>query len=244
MALGHNGAIYVAMTSRAEPPSGPETDFLTVKVDIAGHELWSDRFGERNQTDDTVLAMGADERENVYVAGTARGLPGTLDAVKKSAVVISYDRTGHRRWLRGSMTETDRISAPWTAKVWTSGNTMLFGLATNAKGDRVTRAVFRYDDGSIAWTADYQNDIRADYADLAGEGGPAFACAVLNGGILTFRYVDENNPSQWIRAWRPAEAGPHVRVSFIHSPLLVSVACQATKIPGGPRHITLLAYKP
>jgi hypothetical protein len=75
-------------------------DFLTVKYDSSGQEMWKRRFDGGAHKDDSVVAVGVDARLNIYVMG--RSMERTLYRnvlVKNSDFrLVKYDKDGNLVW--------------------------------------------------------------------------------------------------------------------------------------------------
>lgn len=68
--IGPSGDIYVTGYSYL---AGQGNDFVTVRYDISGNEIWAVRFDGPASGDDKSLAMGVDPAGNIYVTGTSVG---------------------------------------------------------------------------------------------------------------------------------------------------------------------------
>lgn len=68
--LDTGGDIYVTGYSYL---SGSNNDFVTIRYDAAGTQIWAVRFDGPAGNDDKALAMGVDPTGNIYVAGTSKG---------------------------------------------------------------------------------------------------------------------------------------------------------------------------
>ena len=154
MALDRDGSIYVTGHSISKPASGPERDMLTAKISPQGVEVWTRRYGRNNQTDDSPCAISIDNGGNVYVVGSARGLPGTRDVHRTGCIAIKYDACGRVLSVRGTVEESDRLETVQKAMVSGNGESVACGLATDAKGNPTCRVVARDRSGLPKWSAD------------------------------------------------------------------------------------------
>lgn len=77
-------------------------DFLTVKFDNAGQELWAARFNGAANGNDQAKALAVDGQGNVYVTG--RGYLGASNwpsglVVDYAYTTVKYDAAGHQLWV-------------------------------------------------------------------------------------------------------------------------------------------------
>lgn len=89
LAVDGEGHIYLAGKS-----SGLETraDYLTVKYNPRGEEIWRRRFGLPGILEERPCGTGVDSEGNVYVSGTGR------DGVQDHYLTVKYDPAGELIW--------------------------------------------------------------------------------------------------------------------------------------------------
>lgn len=87
MTLDGSGNVYVTGTS--------DGDFLTVKYDQSGDEIWNARYDDPTQWVDTAAALDVDAQGNVYVVGTA-AMPWPP---WESFCLVKYDPSGFQQWV-------------------------------------------------------------------------------------------------------------------------------------------------
>ncbi|HRH67382.1 MAG TPA: hypothetical protein PLU53_13850, partial [Bacteroidia bacterium] len=93
MALGTNGAVYLACTSTEF--SGSSTFFRTVKYDNSGTFQWQRDFDLGNAGWNEALVITTDALDNCYTAGTCKNAPG---AAYYNVSVVSYTASGTYNW--------------------------------------------------------------------------------------------------------------------------------------------------
>jgi hypothetical protein len=93
------GNVYVTGQSQG---LGTGTDFVTIKYDSLGNQLWAIRFngpanGLDRPSDETGgKCMAIDQYANIYVAGISRGATSLNDYI-----AIMYDSAGIEQWVAG-----------------------------------------------------------------------------------------------------------------------------------------------
>jgi hypothetical protein len=136
---------------------GTGFDFLTIKYDGAGNELWVKRYSGAGENPDRAKAVAVDPGGNVYVAGTSY-TPGT----EEDFLIVKYSPTGGELWAakyRGSRDSNDDLKAMALNKsrevIVTGGSSM--------PADYVT---VKYDtDGNQIWASTF--DGPGHYFDFA-----------------------------------------------------------------------------
>ena len=74
--------------------AGTGHDYLTIKYNSSGTQLWAKRFDHLNHADDDPSDIGLDYAGNVYVTGTSHGFVG------KEYCTIKYSSTGDSLWFK------------------------------------------------------------------------------------------------------------------------------------------------
>jgi len=145
------GNVYV--TGNSGPEGGPY-DYVTVKYDRDGNELWVARYSSPGNADDQAKALVVDRWGNVYVAGTS-WTQETADYV-----TVKYDPDGNELWVaRYPGTEDSNayvaaIALDVSRKVQ---NVYVTGGSWTASGG-YDYATIKYDpDGNELWVAIYNS---------------------------------------------------------------------------------------
>jgi hypothetical protein len=148
VAVDSEGNVYV--TGASAPANGAPTDYLTLKYDASGNELWSRRYDGPAGQEDRPVAIAVDDSANVYVAGTAL-VPNQSGATRPDYATIKYDTNGNHKWVvlfNGPADYEDRCAA---LAIDDAGNIYVTGVAVSASPDYAT---IKYDTGGHqVWVA-------------------------------------------------------------------------------------------
>jgi hypothetical protein len=245
MTLGGDGSIYVTGHSIEKPHTGPEFDILTLKISKDGKKLWEARYGAKNGMDDRSRAIGLDGRGNVYVVGTGRGLPGTLDQSRMGCITIKYDSNGHELWVRGTSVEEDHIEQVTAASVTEAGEVVACGTAHGPDGSPLARVIYRDANGFDRWSR--------DLCPLLDDDGLSAVCAVSGGVFLcggvrpsgrdanfcTFEF-DKGGELKWNKFLDSTFARGHGRAIIVKGAAVV-VGQSSLK---GDGHLAVVKYQP
>lgn len=160
VAVDGDGNVYVAGSST--PAGGSTTDYVTLKYDAAGTEVWCRRYDGPAGQDDSPVAIALDDSANVYVAGTAT-VPNQSGAARPDYATIKYDTGGNLKWVAlfdGPGNYEDRCAG---LALDDAGNVYVTGAASCQSSDFAT---IKYDAGGHqAWVAYYDSPTHT--ADLA-----------------------------------------------------------------------------
>ena len=164
-----NNAIVTGVSKNANN----NYDYLTIKYDSNGHELWARRYNGPADKDDWPRDATIDDTGNIYVTGASWD-PNTSD----DCVTIKYDPNGNELWnmrYNDSQNSWDQGSA---IEIDKSGNVYVTGYATNNSYD-MTNLTIKYTQhdyctGAIA--GDFDHNCKVDFFDFA-----IFAAAWLEG---------------------------------------------------------------
>ncbi|MBI3620738.1 MAG: SBBP repeat-containing protein [Nitrospirae bacterium] len=156
--LDQTGNLYVAGVSKTTVSSGSTGEFLTIKYDGAGNELWIRRAGP-GSTIANVVALAMDQADNLYLF-VARG---TSPADYR---IIKYDAAGNEVW---TMVTDDLFVA---AAVDGAGNSYVTGYSKNVTTNPRGYYTYKYDtDGNRVWAAYYAyNTVKENPTAIAVDG--------------------------------------------------------------------------
>jgi uncharacterized delta-60 repeat protein len=157
IALDRFGNAYVTGSS----DNGPfEYDFLTLKYDPSGKQLWTARYNGEGNGDDYATAISVDSAGNVYVIGTS-ATPHALTYL----VAIKYNTDGTEQWAIRLNDRNAYGSHPSALVVDPFGNVYITGWNSGWESDCLT--VKYNSDGVEQWRAHYGNDFVNAASDLA-----------------------------------------------------------------------------
>jgi len=146
MAVDDSGFIYI--TGHSWTMQGGK-DFLTVKYDSAGAQVWAIRFDSGNG-DDVASDIEVDTAGNVYVAGWGAGAD-TYD----DYVTIKYNASGMEQWVAHYNGPGNGDDYPSALAIDDSGNVYVTGESYGT-GTHYDFATVKYDSAGIEqWVARY-----------------------------------------------------------------------------------------
>lgn len=159
VAVDDSGNVFVTGGSIG---AGTGMDFLTIKYDSLGNQLWVKRYSASG--DDEAKAIGTDGEGNVYVTGYSVG-PGTF----YDCLTIKYYADGDTAWVRrynGPANDWDECTA---IAVEPSGNVYVTGFSYGVGTGRDYVSI-KYDStGTELWASRYDGPASStdEASDLA-----------------------------------------------------------------------------
>lgn len=146
---------------------GPDFyDYVTVKYDADGNELWVSRYN--HEIYDVAVALALDSVGNVYVTGHSDRLgydPQDLDGFRYTDdyVTVKYDHDGNELWVAvyGGMERGFSLNdSPSKMAVDGAGNVFVTGNSSNYYTGSGYGAVIKYDtDGNQQWENRFQGQV-------------------------------------------------------------------------------------
>jgi hypothetical protein len=213
IAADYSGNVYVTGTRWVN--SSERYNFVTIKYDSSGNEVWVALYNGLGYLDDVAWDIVIDSTGNVYVTGKGYGLMATTT----DYITIKYDANGNELWVReyNAPQNGDDHSRLMTidklGNVYVSGSTAdLSGVPT--KYDYTT--IKYYPNGDTAWIRRYG----AAYLDDS----PTAICRDSSGNIyvtgasynnvnkldyVTVKY-DPNGNEKWIQRYNGPGNGDDV----------------------------------
>jgi len=187
IALDAAGNVHV--TGSSAGTNGP-TDFVTIKYDTGGNELWVARYSS------PVVGLGPegghlialDGSGNVYVTGNGE-VGGTRDIVYTT---LKYDAAGNMLWVATYEGPGPGSHSPWGLAVDPLGNAYVTGYSA---GDTTPYdyATVKYDaDGNELWVARYDGPGHGEdmaWALAVDEAGNAYVTGHSAGAGTAFDYA-------------------------------------------------------
>jgi len=126
-------------------------DYLTVKYDASGNELWAARYNGPDNGSDSAWSLTVDASGNVYVTGSSY-----MEATKSDYATIKYDPDGNQLWTArfdGSAGQLKDYAC--SIAVDSAGNVYVTGYSEKDMPDE-DYATVKYDpDGNQLWVAEY-----------------------------------------------------------------------------------------
>ena len=141
------GNVYVLGSSQG---SATGTDFVTIKYDSSGHQVWAAPYNGPGNAADTPYSLAVDASGNAYVAGGSYG-----DRSFEDYVTIKYDTNGTQLWAARYDSNYSEHDAAEAVAVDSSGNVYVTGRSQGKTGhsDFVT---VKYDSlGQLVWVIRY-----------------------------------------------------------------------------------------
>lgn len=198
IAVDPQGNIYVTGES---PSFTTRIDYVTIKYDANGNQLWVARYNSPGNGDDYARAIAVDNQGNVYVTG--RSWNGT----DYDYATVKYDTNGNLLWVsryNGSGRRDDDARA---LVVDSRGNVYITGVSWGGTSTYDDYATVKYDaNGNQLWVVRYETN-RYDGANaLAVDNqGNVYVTGQSSGSTtlddyLTVKY-DANGNLLWIRRY-------------------------------------------
>ncbi len=179
-----SGAVYVTGRSATAPPPGGRYNYLTVKYNASGSQVWSKVYTGANQGAQALgLVVGT---AAVYVTGNA-----TRSGNRDFATVAYNQGTGETLWARFFNAPANRNDEPAFITLDPQGRVHIVGMTQDTLG-RADYCWLRYSSsgvlqGSCFYNGAFNNDDRA--VGLAIDAiGEVVITGVSYGGVSPFNY--------------------------------------------------------
>ena len=199
MVLDEVGNIYV--TGKSRDAIG-DSDFVTIKYDTEGTELWNSRFDSGYY--DSPAAMDIDTEGNVYLTGRVNRNLATMS----DYVTVKYDDAGNEVWsiyydYMGCDEDSNDI------EVDSMGNVYITGYSSNCIVGYTPSTTIKYDtDGNELWIShsNFDHDAIAIALDtmnniyVTGEGD-----SESSGTYCTTIKYDVDGNEDWVQRYRYSE---------------------------------------
>jgi uncharacterized delta-60 repeat protein len=249
LALDSGGNVVVTGTSY----SGSQANYLTVKYDNNGAELWRATFNGAQNGDDEAYAIAIDASGNIYVTGTSFNGSAYDFGTVLDYLTVKYSPAGVELWQR-RVTGTDRgVDRPYAIAVDGSGNIVVTGYSFSGSATSNDYLTVKYDPaGTELWRRTFDGGIGgSDLAfalttDAAGNvyiTGQGFNGT--NSDYLTIKY-DTNGNKLWHRLANGAgNAGDAAYAITVDINGNVIVTGQSDLVsgglpgPGNPKYMTV-----
>ncbi|MFL6256877.1 MAG: SBBP repeat-containing protein, partial [Pyrinomonadaceae bacterium] len=161
------GNVVVAGSSQSSTTGALFDEFVTIKYDAAGNELWTRRHSTQ-QIGDDAYSLAVDASNNVYVNGT--GYTQTGGATSRDIITVKYDAAGTKQWasrFTGGPENPGPAPLPNNpvsnesggVRVDPSGNLYVFG-ANNADTSESDYLLLKYNPatGALLWSRNWSGE--------------------------------------------------------------------------------------
>jgi len=198
MAVSANGAVFVTGYSKGK---GTGYDFLTLKYDTEGNEVWAQRLDGGASGDDKPAAIKLDAAGNVYVTGSSQNSNSDADYL-----TVKYDPSGKLLWRQRFNGSGNGFDSPAAMAVDAKGNVFVTGYSLS-KGTGYDCVTIAYDtEGNKRWSSVYNGpDNEDDFGTAIGldAAGDCFVTGYSNtkkdgASYLTIKY-DVSGHGTWVR---------------------------------------------
>ncbi len=140
----------VYVTGRSEGKKTAD-DFVTVKYDASGREVWAVRHDDGGRKLDAAKDVAVDADGNVFVTGVTLAGRATFDL---DIVTLKYDRDGRLQWRSVHNGPTDDVDDPAAIAVDDGGDVYVTGQ-TRIGHEHIVTIKVEGDSGRELWTARY-----------------------------------------------------------------------------------------
>lgn len=177
IAVDASGNVYVTGHSLGNPIF--QDDYVTIKYNSSGAQLWARGYNDPDNFHDTAHAIAVDNSGNVYVTGRSDAVGNGYDYA-----TIKYNSAGDQQWV-ARYDNAHHDDYAYSIAVDISGNVYVTG-SSQSSDFRQGYATVKYNSaGTQQWIARYD-----------GAGGPADAYALVSdGGNSIFVTGASSNPS-------------------------------------------------
>ncbi len=193
-------------------------DYLTVKYDPAGSELWVARHDGPESADDVAETIALDPGGNILVTGTSEGTGTGGDYL-----TVKYDPAGSQLWTARYDGDANTDEAV-DLSVDAAGNVYVTGCSTRSGTDE-DYATIKYDpNGSELWIASYNGPMSlADRAnDLALDGaGNVYVTGRSRGSSVSYDYdyatikYDADGNELWVARYNGLTIDRHYGIALV-----------------------------
>ncbi len=200
MAVDGSGNVYVTGDSEG---SGSDLDYVTIKYNTNGKQLWAKRYNGPGNAKDWPWAMAVDGSGSVYVTGQSGGSGTDYDYA-----TIKYNTNGKQLWVKRYNGPGNDEDAADAVAVDGSGNVYVTGFSLGS-GTENDYATIKYDtNGKQLWTQRYDGPAKGeDWAsDMAVDGsGNVYVTGTCEGSsthadFATIKY-NTNGKQLWVKKY-------------------------------------------
>ena len=187
LAVDRQGNAYLTGSSF---DSGVDWDFVTVKYDANGNQVWIRRYNRLGNSNDYARAIAVDGHGNVYVTGASTGSGTGYDYA-----TVKYDANGNQVWIRRYNGLNNRDDNAHAIAVDSHGNVYVVGAADGGC------TMVKYDShGNELWIVRHQS-LSPHQMMVDDDQGSVYVMGSSVGGSTVVRY-DSNGSELWT-VYRP-----------------------------------------
>lgn len=182
IAVDAQGNVYVAGWA-----TGLTADYVTVKYDSSGNQLWAKTYDGLGHWNDLITAIAVNSSGLIYVTGTSYGSKASLDCV-----TIKYLPNGDTVWIRSYDGPGNSYDEAHALSLDRSGNIFVAG-GSYGQGTLFDYTVIKYyPNGDTAWVRRYNgpgNDYDIVFAMKVDSYGNVYVTGQSEGSQSRFDYA-------------------------------------------------------
>ena len=150
LAVDPEGNVYVAGYGTESGTGFAGYDYVTIKYDPDGNELWVARYNGPESDGDMAYSLRVDSAGNACVTGRSQ-----VDQTNSDVVTVKYDPDGNIVWVARYNGPGDGYDSGWVLRVDGAGNVYVTG-SSEGDGTDLDYVTIKYDpDGDELWVARY-----------------------------------------------------------------------------------------
>ncbi len=147
LAVDRSGNVYVAGSSQGD---GTDYDYVVVKYDAAGRQLWHARYNGPENSFDSVEAMAVDASGNVYVTGAS-----DANTMGYNYITIKYGPDGNQKWIASYNGPDNANDLAYALALDGSGNVYVTGTSVGTDTYYDYATIKYAPNGTQLWVARY-----------------------------------------------------------------------------------------
>ncbi|MDP2207655.1 MAG: SBBP repeat-containing protein, partial [Bacteroidota bacterium] len=154
IAIDSSGNVFVTGFIDVDYYGGSSWDYLTIKYDSQGNQVWSDQFNGPENYFDIPYDMASDIDGNLYVAGRSR-VAGNSDYT-----VIKYNPEGVRQWVSFYNGPTNYRDVAYDVALDKKGNIYVTGTSLDTLKKHDDFVTIKYDtSGTTQWISRFDGPL-------------------------------------------------------------------------------------
>lgn len=155
IALDSFGNLYVAGSSKG---GAGHYDFVTVKYDSNGREVWTASYDGTGQADDLARAVGVDRSGDIVVTGASYGGVSS----RSDFTTLKYDRDGRLMWVQRYNGPGNGDDEPRALSTDSGGNVYVTGKSIGTDHSYDFETIRYTPNGILEWDARYSAAIHVN----------------------------------------------------------------------------------